>query len=312
MYPKILLGVLLLCAPLVESLALTPAEILQQHKERIALLEIQLTSDRQKLEVETAVLERHQLNLAEARDLLQSTQLELAAAAEKAKAAEDESSQRELRRVSDRFDRHEAKVERYLERERESSETISRLQTEIAALESDRSKHRNEISRLSQLVSASQTKSTPSAAKTAKPASNLQLASLGKTPPVGTQKKSQKPASWPYLSEGSAADIAYAQSRLIQLEARKREGKADKPPLKSVAIEARLSFGSAEMEYLGDDIFSLVKTVKAGRQTFTLFNQEHWHTIPASDDDTSYRILFDVSSISQPKLFLFKESLIEM
>ncbi|WP_096087042.1 hypothetical protein [Agaribacterium haliotis] len=123
--------------------------------------------------------------------------------------------------------------------------------------------------------------------------------------------KAMVSGQWPYLNEGSQEQIQWASSRLAGLVGQKALGNQGKAPLKKVELVAKESFGKVEMDYLGDKLYTVKVKVKAGHQLFELFNKEHWHSIPKEDDGELYRFVFDVNSLSQPKLFVFKEALIE-
>lgn len=310
MYSKIVVGVVLILAPMVNSLAATPAEMLQQSQNQISQISTSLSAKQKELEIERAVLERHRMSLAEARQQLDDTETELAVAEKVAQATQSDGDVRELKRVQDRFERHRAKVERYIEREAESLSAIANLEQEISRLQSGIVAQRRQVTLLTEQLAADR-KAASTTTPAPKPAATPVPTPAPTLKPTPTAEPQQtKTAGWPTIEQASDADVAYARSRLRELAALKTEGKLDRSPLPSVEIEARLSFGSEEMEYIGDDLYSLVEPVKAGRQNFKLFNKEYWFTIPEQDDKALFRILFDVSSISQPKLILFREDLL--
>lgn len=116
--------------------------------------------------------------------------------------------------------------------------------------------------------------------------------------------------TWPYLSSAQQADVLFAKKRLEELAALRKGRNQGRAPIDQVEIISSRSFGSEDMLYMGDKIYGLTVNVRSGRQKFVLFDQEFWHTIPKQDDKSEYQILFDVSSLSRPQLYLFKRDLL--
>ncbi|MEJ2445914.1 MAG: hypothetical protein P8Y42_21105 [Exilibacterium sp.] len=127
----------------------------------------------------------------------------------------------------------------------------------------------------------------------------------------GPERLARVREGWPYLSSGSRECIDFARRKLENLSLRRKKGEVASSVLREVELNSRKHIGPIDMEYLGDGLFSTIATVKAGRQAFTLFGVDYWHTIPAWDNNVDYRIIYDISSISNPKLYLFRESVLE-
>lgn len=326
MFSKIIIGVLLFCMPIMQSFAVAQTNVLQQSQKQISTLISEIKQTNETLDVERAILERHQISLDEARNQLLQTRVELETIKRSA-SNESAADMREIRRISERLMRRESKVQRYVERENDSLETVAELEHAISVLKTKLSGLQADVARLrkSSKISKSDTdtreRQNDSDQQNDVVNKTEAMVSVGMEGSIARKVQSVEQGSpkavidpgsgsWPTIDDASMEDIAYAKARLQNLRVLRESGKIDSTPLPVVEIEARRSFGSAEMQYIGEDLYSLVEKVGAGRQNFRLFNQEYWFAIPEKDNNAFFRILFDVSSLSQPKLIIFKEGLL--
>jgi len=271
----------------------------QTHRIKLDKIEQTLKNLRTQLATEQSILERHNHNLSEALELQRQSELELSVATTASATNQDEAVQRDARRIQIRFDRHSAKVTRQKERQGHSLAVIKALETKVNALQQQRILYTNALRDLVE-------QDKQNAAKRAE-----KPPTLGSTGSLALEQPKQPTSfSWPYLNQATEQSIVFAQQTLAELQRLKKRGETDSAPLDKVEILARRSFGKAELEYLGNNLYSVTRSVQAGRQNFALFNQDHWHTIPSEDDGKRYRFLFDISSLSKPKLHLFKADLL--
>ncbi|WP_185233607.1 hypothetical protein [Teredinibacter franksiae] len=272
----------------------------QTHRIKLDKIEQTLKTLRTQLATEQSILERHNHNLSNAVELQRQSELELSVASTAAAANQDEAVQRDARRIQIRFNRHSAKVTRQKERQVHSLAVIKALETKVNALQQQRIRYTNALRDLVEQDKQNAAKRTEKKPPT-----------LGSTGSLALEQPKQPISfSWPYLNQATEQNIVFAQQTLAELQQLKKRGETDKAPLDKVEILARRSFGKAELKYLGNNLYSVTRSVQAGRQNFALFNQDHWHTIPSEDDGKRYRFLFDVSSLSKPKLHLFKADLL--
>lgn len=271
----------------------------------------QLSSLDSQLTVEVEAFQRAVIGLADAEDSFKSTAAELEQALLAAQQSGENADYRNVRIINVRFKRHQQKVERYQKRVEKRQRNILSLRKKIASAEE----------RLAKLGTPPRPRrvAVQPVVKLQQPNKKALLVkrSAGLVEPAQSSqwkrikaKMERQPADWPHLSKARDVDIDYAAERLKSNFERKRAGKIDEAPLNDVEITVSPSLGKATLEYIGDDLFTTVQPLSSGLQLFKVFDLEEWHTIPDTDHNIPYRIIFDITSITQPRLVLFREDLV--
>ena len=119
-------------------------------------------------------------------------------------------------------------------------------------------------------------------------------------------KQVKRTAKWPDTKNPHPADIAFAKASITS--AMKQLEKGDSPLLPKVIIEAKKSFGSERMKYIGDDLYSVTAQAKIGTQKVRIFKKDFWIEIP--EDGKNYRFIYDATSLSKPNLHIIAEDLL--
>ena len=327
---RFLLVLFIIVAPVVELLAQDNQAQLAQSDRYLNEKHKENTDLPSQLSTERNQLNQHQQELQEAIETLNTVQQDLDRIQEDASSG-DANAERLLRFTKLLLNRQQDKVDRIRQRIAESDAQVSQLESQFEAATDSQNQLLNKKQQL--LINSG---NNPTADQ--KPPRNSNREEFARLDPQPTGKPESKPkvvpqiqpnktatlpidikpepqpnsidGNWPYLSDSTAADLRYAADRLLQLQTKKVLGETEKAPLNSIEIKAPLSFGNAQMEYLGESLFTVVKPLRSGRQNFQLFNQEYWHVIPESDDNTEYRFIYDISSLSKPVLYLFREDLV--
>ncbi len=330
--------------------AQTSVRLLSYQQEQLKLTIDKINNINSQLQEQKVRLERYSEDLQEVRSRLVETEKEMVKALKAAENTDDHALEREATLVEIRFNRQDSRVKRYEKRKQESQQNIARLQQDINHLKAEKIRLVAAVERLiadrvqnlaqpkkfqktqprkreapqrqrkeKQSIATMQTaahvvaqknRKTTKISTTPKP-SRLTTGSTPTNVIENTVNNADiKEAKWPYLSTGSSEAIHYARRRLQLLAQKKAKGTLTKEPLKTVEIQNKHSFGTETMEYLGDNLYGLTKTLRSGRQKFTLFGFNYWHSIPKQDDNAEYRVIFDISSMSEPQLYLFRESLL--
>lgn len=297
-------------------------QTIQQKQQELSGLNKKITAASAKLEDEKANLARHAEGLAEAEASLVEAERDMKLKLLEAEANPDETAMRESVLASIRFNRFETRVKRYTERKQESEQSVISADTTFQVLVKQKqdlefvveelTAKRDELAR-KQVAAKSVATQAPAVQPAAvKKQEAVKAIAAAKPAPVvaASEDGSAGGGVWPHLSSATEKDIRFARTYIAELEADKKAGKTDSAPLSDVELVAKNSFGKSDMEYMGDDLYMLTKKVRAGSQRFSLFNKDYWHTIPEGDDQAEYVFIFDVTSLSKPELFLFKESLI--
>lgn len=275
-------------------------------KSQLNALDVQLSQ-------EVEAFQRAVSGLADAEESFKATAIELEKALLAAKNSGDNADFRDVRIINVRFKRHQQKVERYQTR-------VEQRQSNILSLRNKISSEEERLAELGRKVrpkpKRASLKTSPQAQKPFPKTTLVESSVAIDTPVKSTQwkrikaKMQQQPADWPHLSNARDIDVEYASERLKTLLNKQLSGTAGEAPLNNVEINASRSFGEATLEYIGDNLFTTVQPVASGLQLFKIFDLEQWHTIPDSDNNAPYRIIFDINSISHPRLILFREDLI--
>ena len=275
-------------------------------REYINALEDQLAALNAELSHEAESLERAKKFLAEAETSFEETSTDLEQAQLDVEENNSESAIRHLRVTRVKYRRLQNRVARKTSNVESKLKNISKLVEDIAAIQSDLTQLKVAAKKV--VAPAKPKRAQAESKKVSKASPNNNREGAGKANEVDP---TQAPADWPYLSNGSYQDKAFAAERLTELESKKQLGQLPSPPLGQVKISSSHSFNRVKMEYIGDNLYSAVAPVTAGKQLFEIFNVSEWHDIPATDDKQPYRFIFDVSSTSKPRLIIFNESLLE-
>lgn len=262
-------------------------------------VDLALRESKQRLDSITSELHNAQEQLAKTRQ-----QLNNAREANSSSMQSSDTVTLQEAHITAEFDRERERVQRLQEREAASRGMVAKVETILRSLRTEQGRILQSIDRNKPAAgyTAQREPQRPAATETSPPAPRAAS--------VAIRQHSEPPVAWPYLSSATEQEIRYARNRLAPLIRRKQQGSAPQGPLKEVAVVNRHSFGEQTMEYLGDNLYSLTTMVHAGRQQFILFNFRFWHTIPNEDDKKQYRMIFDVSSLSNPSFHLFQESLL--
>ena len=298
----------------VHAAGLSQILLSQQSASQLKLLNLQLN-------LELEALGRAEDKLVSAENQFEATSAELNAAKAEAEANPHPESKRRVRIINVRYLRHKDKVERTRERIQSARENIDNLRSKLAEMEGKPKKasakpaktQSSNVKPKENLAGLTSKKNLQVASANSKVGyvANKQTAVKAPTKKAVVATPRAKTADWPYLSNAKQADKAFAIKRLAELKKMTNRQLKREAPLSDVEVKASSSFGSASMEYIGGNLFSVVANVKSGRQLFEIFDLKEWHTIPESDHKKAYRILFDVSSISEPRLILFNNELLK-
>ena len=271
----------------------------------LSALRDQLTALNTQLASEKAALERAEKKLAEAEADFQSTTKELSDAKAAASQQGDNESNRKVRVVAVKYQRHEEKLDRYKKRVSDTKASNAKLGKEIAQLQA-RINKQTEVERQRQAAAEKAARSKRIAMQSAVAATPTpSRAQNAVKKPAPAKKMPAKPAGWPYLSRARAADIAYARKHLKgSLNGEKSGSQA------ATSVTASDSFGTAILTAVSANLYSAVEPVKSGKQLFKFSQQEEWHVIPKEDNEADYRIIVDTSNAAKPKLILFRNSLL--
>lgn len=318
MYRFILSSMFLVWISVANAAADDPLDntLLQKQTELNALTQ-QIETTIAQLADEQVSLQRHTEGLLEANEKLIEAEADMNAKLKAAEANPEETIMRESVLATIRFNRYETRVKRYTTRKQESEAAVEKIQTKLDGLVAQQKDlqsviaqfaeqlaQRNARVQAEQVSAAQQVVEAKQVVETKQEAEPVVKAPAPASTPIPAVK-----GTWPYLSVGEDPDIRFARTYLAELAEDKAKGEIDSAPLPEVELIAKDSFGKTTMEYIGDDLYKVVKTVRAGSQRFSLFKQDYWHTIPEADDKVEYVFIFDVSSLSNPELFLFKHSL---
>lgn len=254
---------------------------------------------------------------------------ELEQSFEKAKN-EDTEAVNDAMIVSFRFNRIDRKHERFQEKKQETVDAITNTQTDIdrwraeIALNDEKIAELKEAENARQLalaaeklaadkaaIKAQQLKKDVAAAAVAAP----MVAAKSKTPDVASNTAAEKTrsaeqssatsmATWPDIENASSAQITFAKQELARLTAL--------PDQKSVLgrVRVRSSCGDENLDYVGGAIYSSVVELSGNVCKFTVFNDEFWFTL-TNPQPAKYRFIYDTTSISSPKMFVFEERILQ-
>lgn len=319
MYRLILSSILLVCISVTHAAPDDSLDVtLQQKQSELNSLTKSVEAAIAKLADEQVSLQRHTEGLLEAQEKLDEAEADMKLKLLEAESNPDETAMRESVLASIRFNRYETRVNRYSTRKQESEATVAQMQAKLDTLIQQQKDLQSVIRQFTEQLAERKARAAQPVAAVQTPApvaAPVQPKPVAPTPepkpaPVAAAPETSAPGTWPYLASGSDQDFRFARTYLAELKADKAKGEIDSAPLPNVELVAKSSFGKASMEYIGEDLYMVTKTVKAGSQRFSLFKQEFWHTIPSEDDRAEYVFIFDVSSLSKPDLYLFNASLI--
>ncbi len=118
----------------------------------------------------------------------------------------------------------------------------------------------------------------------------------------------QNNIGWPRNGNIDESSISFAKSELKRLESIKEEPLLGKVTLKSRGISNR------ELDYLAEGIYTATLKLEKGVNEIKILNKvfivdSSLHELKG--DKPIYRVVFDVASLSSPKLYIFEEMLIK-
>ena len=122
--------------------------------------------------------------------------------------------------------------------------------------------------------------------------------------------KTTPKVSWPSLAEKTEASVAFAKQEFLRLNSEK-DGKG---VLGDIKIRSRLS-GTQKMNYLSSGVYSTRIQLEQGVNELRILKERYLVTLKTDGikrnvKDSFYRVIFDVSSLSNPQLFLFDDELL--
>ncbi|GLS26213.1 hypothetical protein [Marinibactrum halimedae] len=264
------------------------------------------------------------------------------------KEAEDpnnEKAHREAMIISVRFNRIDGKYERFFERKQKVLEKIDTLELDIAKLQGRKSELLARIAAAKQRaeVASSQQANVPAANEAESPSpssgapSSATVSSQDAKATTATTASASQPlegteqanttsakktsevtkntndtvvaavdsteADWPTVGEKQASAVQFAQRELARLTG-KEPGKS-----RLGRVKVRSSrLGKHALTYLGDNIYTGVFELANGEYTFSVFSKKFTFSLPEEAEQGQYRLIYDVDSISNPKVYLFPVS----
>jgi hypothetical protein len=254
-------------------------------------------------------------DLEDAHASLAETETKMTGLFEEAKTNPNDQTTRAATLISMTYNRKLSRVERIEKRITDSKARIKKLQQQQLNLSKIETSLQNKINQAivdnekkAAIHKQVAQKRLPSEqVKTQTPVAKLPPIKKIKTPTPAPIKKPTHKAQWPSLEKPHPADIKFAKASIAS--ALKQLNQGEKPLLPKVIAEAKQSFGSIRMSYIGDDLYSVTTTAKAGNLKISVFKKDFWVTIPK--DDTPYRIIYDTTSLSKPNLYVIENSLLE-
>lgn len=264
----------------------------------------------EEIQILTNRVTRQKEDLADAEASLAETEVEMSGLFAEAKNNPNDQTTRAATLISMTYNRKLSRVERVEKRISDSNARIDELKSQHNNLtkKEDDIKRQIALAEKEQKIEAQKQQVQQQISKTPTPP-------IKKAEPVKVIKKTIAPpqpkpvkrtAKWPTPKNPHPGDIAFAKASIAS--AMKQLEKGDSPLLPKVIIEAKQSFGSERMEYIGDDLYSVTAKAKIGNQKVSIFKQDFWIEIP--EDGKDYRFIYDATSLSKPDLYIIAEDLL--
>lgn len=287
-----------------------PVKAAQQHLQEINHNAATTTQELQRLQSDlTVILQEEPAVAAEYAKVAE----ELEQAFDKAKQ-DDKQAHDNAMIASFRFNRIDRKHTRFMDKKQEKLAAIESAQQQLEQMkqqlivsqqqlaELKEQQINNQASMLAEKKRQAQLVAALAQQQKSQPAKLPEVKKTIKSAPKVSEKVVAP--SWPSLDNPDSSDLKYARTELARLQALPKQSSS----LGRVKLRSTCS-DNKELEYLGEHIHSASLTVQGELCKFTLYNQDFWFTLPASQSK-QYRLVYDTNSISSPQLFLFDEQLL--
>jgi hypothetical protein len=296
------------------SISITPA---YAQVDKLKASQSAISSEQAEISEEIQILtnrvNRQKENLTESTASLAQTEVEMTALFEEAKNNPNDQTARAATLISMTYNRQLSRVERVEKRISDSDSRIGELKFQHDNLSSKEANIQKQIAlaenaiKLQTQKQQAQKQQAQTKTATLPPAKKVESIKVAKkiiAPPKSKQVK--RTAKWPDTKNPHPADIVFAKASITS--AMKQLEKGDSPLLPKVIIEAKKSFGSERMKYIGDDLYSVTAQARIGTQKVSIFKKDFWIEIPV--DGKNYRFIYDATSLSKPNLHIIAEDLL--